>query len=386
MRTYRKCTELQSAHSELATDSEWKTLLAALKLAMQNTRARSIHRMLQMKTNIGKAANIQLSYREPLMFRERAEQQSEPKKLNKAPAVIHYQFCCFWINQAESFADRLKQEDITRSAELQQECVGATPPDENIEANDPEAFAPTHTNDTGKTTTPPYIISRKQKQQKQDFIEMLSKGDCAGRGLPYSVFQGHTEQLKADTLQDIRHLALIDLKGCKYQQLPLSNRKLFSVLEKQAQHTKHNLETEVEYIEAAQKRLHEFAIDPDNAYAGIRFLGLHQHDATAVHAATDKIINDYVKLMQDNDLGHMWSSWHPHRFVAVATYVYLFVVASKYSTSRWQWMLQPERIYIPIDDIQSLPKLASHCPPSAEMLGVECEASLGRLRMSSIGM
>ena len=34
-------------------------------------------------------------------------------------------------------------------------------------------------------------------------------------------------------------------------------------------------------------------------------------------------------------------------------------------------MVDPKRIYIPIDQIQSLPRLASHCPPSPEMLGVD---------------
>ena len=33
-------------------------------------------------------------------------------------------------------------------------------------------------------------------------------------------------------------------------------------------------------------------------------------------------------------------------------------------------MVYPDKIYIPIDDIQSLPKLASQCPASPEMLGV----------------
>ena len=34
-------------------------------------------------------------------------------------------------------------------------------------------------------------------------------------------------------------------------------------------------------------------------------------------------------------------------------------------------MVDPQRMYIPIDQIQSLPRLASHCPPSPEMTGVD---------------
>ena len=146
-------------------------------------------------------------------------------------------------------------------AQLHEDCVGAAPPDEKSQdAEKDESQSPK----TGKMTSTSHVISRKEKQRQQDFLDMCSSDSSM---LPYSVFQRNTERFNADTLEDIRHLALIDLKGVKYQQLPLNNSQLFKVLEKHAETARHDLETEVEYIEAAQKRLHEFAIDPTNAYA-----------------------------------------------------------------------------------------------------------------------
>ena len=148
---------------------------------------------------------------------------------------------------------------------------------------------------------------------------------CRAAPLPYHAFQEHAETLTAETSQDIRHLARINMKGCRYQQLPLTNSQLFKVLRKNAESASHELETELEYIQEAQQRLHEFATDPGNAYAGIRFLNMQRSDPKAVQAATDKIVDDLVNLMNDNKLGHVWSDWHPHRFAAVAVYAYLFL-------------------------------------------------------------
>ena len=214
------------------------------------------------------------------------------------------------------------------------------------------------------------MISRKKKQNQRAFLDMYrSRSD----NLPYCAFQEHIETLDASVSQDIRHLTLIDMKGCTYQQLPLTNSHLFKVVQKHAEsRSKHEAETELEYIQAAQQRLHEFAINPNNEYAGIRFLGMQRGDAQAVQAATEKIVDDLARLMGDNELGHVWAeNWHPHRFAAVATHAYLFLARPADTTSRWNWMVDPKRIYIPIDQIQSLPRLASHCPPSPEMLGAD---------------
>ena len=130
------------------------------------------------------------------------------------------------------------------------------------------------------------------------------------------------ETLHASVSQEIRHLALIDMKGCTYQQLPLTNSHFFKVVEKHAQkRSKHETQTEVEYIHAAQQRIYNRGINPDNAYASICFLGMQRGDAQAVRAATEKIVDDFLRLMHDADLAHMWGqTWHPHRFAAVATF------------------------------------------------------------------
>ena len=138
--------------------------------------------------------------------------------------------------------------------------------------------------------------------------------------LPYCSFQEHMETLDAGVSQDIRHLTLIDMMECKYHQLPLTNLRLFKVAQLHAESASHECETELEYIQAAQKRLLDFAVLPDNAYANIRFLNMQHKVAVAVQAATAKIVDDFVKLMADNELGHVWATWHPHRFAAVAAY------------------------------------------------------------------
>ena len=96
------------------------------------------------------------------------------------------------------------------------EAIGAEPlePQPNSEIQEAQIMQQVPSK-TGKMSTPSHIISRREKQRQQAFLDMCSSDS---RILPYSAFQGHTERLKADTLQDIRHLALIDLKGCKHQQ------------------------------------------------------------------------------------------------------------------------------------------------------------------------
>ena len=98
---------------------------------------------------------------------------------------------------------------------------------------------------------------------------------------------------------------------------------------------------------------------------------MQRSDPKAVQAATDKIVDDLVNLMNDNELGHVWSDWHPHRFAAVAVYAYLFLADPAETASRWNFMVVPKRSYIQTDQIQSLPMLASHCTSLPHMLGVD---------------
>ena len=43
---------------------------------------------------------------------------------------------------------------------------------------------------------------------------------------------------------------------------------------------------------------------------------MQRSDANAVQTATEKIVDDLLKLLDDNQLGHVWAAWHPHRFAA----------------------------------------------------------------------
>ena len=97
---------------------------------------------------------------------------------------------------------------------------------------------------------------------------------AAPDNLPYHAFQEHAETLTVETPQDIRHLARINMKGCRYQQLALTNSQFLRVLRKNAESASHEFEVEPEYIQEAQQRLHEFASDRGSAYAGIRFLSM----------------------------------------------------------------------------------------------------------------
>ena len=78
---------------------------------------------------------------------------------------------------------------------------------------------------------------------------------------------------------------------------------------------------------------------------------------------TEKIVDDLIIPLNDNDLESVWSAWHPHRFAAVAVYAYLFVSDPTDIASRWNCMVVPKSIYIPSDEIRSLPMLASYCTP-----------------------
>ena len=76
----------------------------------------------------------------------------------------------------------------------------------------------------------------------------------------------------------MRQLALIHLKVCTYQQLPLADSQVLAVVKTHIERSEIAVEasysgrTEADYIEEAQQRLHEFAIDACDIYAGNRFL------------------------------------------------------------------------------------------------------------------
>ena len=393
--TIRRCTDLQTKHPELLTEDAWSTLLAWLQIVLQCATQAAIKRIFATHKDLVTASAVHRCYRAPRIARavcspEEIDTRVEKQSIVLADGIIHYNFSCFLVNEVEWLQSRSENLEAMADSASTVHIFGVKPPDAMsptgadaphtppIGAKPPEDQSASTAPETQlgipllpsitQKPTPQRSISRKNKQSQRDFLDM-----CRARphNLPYTAFQEQTETLDASVSQDLRHLTLIDMKGCSYQQLPLSNTQLFNVIQLHALHSSHACETELEFIQAAQQRLHEFAIHPDNAYGGIRFLGMQRSDVEAVQAATTRMVDELVKLLGDNELGHVWATWHPHRFASVAAYVHVFTTDPADTASQWNWMVDPKIMYIPIDQIQSLPKLASHCPPSPEMLGVD---------------
>ena len=140
---------------------------------------------------------------------------------------------------------------------------------------------------------------------------------------------------------------MIHLKGCTYQQLPLVDSQVLAVVKTHIETSEIAVEasyrgrTEADYIEEAQQRLHEFATDAGDRYAGNWFLKLTRADAEAVQSATTTMINNLHAIFADKELSTVWSTWHPHRFAAVAAWAHLFLVENR--VSKWNWLLEPKK-------------------------------------------
>ena len=328
---------MQAKYPQLLTKDEWTTLPTRFHIALKEA---AIDKACRKHKDFVLAAVVHRGHKRPNIattecFAEgtatSVDTCSKAKVLNVPIEVVHYHWSCFLAGEVEVLEFRSNKLEAVAEVASNVAIVGVNPPVDDARVSQE-------------------MISRKKKQDQRVFLDM-----CRSRpdNLPYCVFQEHIETLNASVSQDIKHLTLIDVKGCKYQQLPLTNSHLFEFVQKHAENrSKHGAETEFEYIAAAQQRLHEFAVHPDNAYESIRFLGMKTRDAQEVQAATEKIVENLLKLMGYNELGHVWAEkWHPHRFAAVATYAYIFLADLTDTTSRWNWMVDPKRIYIPIDQI-----------------------------------
>ena len=370
--TVRRCIALKAKHPQLLSQDEWKTLLVRLQMVLQSTTRRNIYKAFQKHKDLIRAAAVHKGHREPTIASPDCSLEGV-KKANvfTPPLTIHYHLSCFLANTVQMLQCRSDKLDALTASTANDDSIGVISPESQADTQSIGAKSPE--SQSTSTSLQQKMVTKKKKQSQRAFFTMCrSQPD----NLPYCAFQEHIEALDASVSQDIRHLALINMKECTYQQLPLVNSQLLKVIKKHSENARHGFETELEYIQAAQQRLCEFAVLPGNAYASIRFLGMQRKDAQAVQEATEKIVNDLVKLMDENELGDIWaSSWHPHRFAAVAAYAYVFLADAADTASRWNWAVDPKRMYIPIDQIQSLPKLASHCPPSPEMLGVKAVPS-----------
>ena len=85
--------------------------------------------------------------------------------------------------------------------------------------------------------------------------------------MPFTAFANDDGSCIGVRSDSVRHLALIDIEGARYTQLPLRNKTLFDDLHCIAQERKHRLENEIELIAEAQQRLSDFASSSEHGYA-----------------------------------------------------------------------------------------------------------------------
>ena len=139
-------------------------------------------------------------------------------------------------------------EEWTRSRSDDIEAaIGATAPEEQAAHEIRDARISNNT----KQTTPQQISSRRRKQSQRAFLDMCR---AAPDNLLYHAVQQHDEILTAETSQDIRHVARINIKGRRYQQLLLTNSQLFKVFRKNAapaMNSKQNLNTSIKLSSAS---------------------------------------------------------------------------------------------------------------------------------------
>ena len=90
--------------------------------------------------------------------------------------------------------------------------IGAQPPEHPSTSEVPEAqLGASALPSTSKKTTPQQMIYRYKKQSQPAFLHMCRS---VPSNLPYYAVHEHADILNAKTSQDIRHLALIDMKVC----------------------------------------------------------------------------------------------------------------------------------------------------------------------------
>ena len=102
-RTWRKCTAL-------ASNDEWKNMLALLQLLLKSTNQRSVRRMVTTRKDLIKAIKIPQSRMSPRMvITSDGQTRDSAPRFRTSEAIIHYQCSCFCVNQAERFAHNLEK-------------------------------------------------------------------------------------------------------------------------------------------------------------------------------------------------------------------------------------------------------------------------------------
>ena len=133
---------------------------------------------------------------------------------------------------------QIRSEEIDAMAEhkfIPQE-LSATPPDENDKV---ERIAERKSAPQAVGTTP--SNNKIPKMSRKAFLERCRS---TPDHLPYSAFLHDGEPPNTKTSNAIRQLALIHMKGCSYQQLPLIDSQLFAVAQGHITQTEAAMEAE----------------------------------------------------------------------------------------------------------------------------------------------
>ena len=225
-RSFRRCIALRTKHPQLLIMDKWEMLVAQFELTMKSaTHKRAIKQVCMRHKDFVLATSIHMGYHAPMIARPDCSSEATAASTDKRPKIkvlmvpmpaIHYRFSCFVVHQVEALQFRSEDIDAMGAEQSDMGTIGAKPPEDQ----------------PAKKTIPQRMISRSNKQSQRAFFDMCRS---VPGNLPYYAFQEHAETLNAETSQDIRHLALIDMKGCTYQQLLLTNSQLFRVVQKKAE-------------------------------------------------------------------------------------------------------------------------------------------------------
>ena len=275
-RSFRRFTTLRTTHPQLIASDEWKKLETRFVMTMRSAYTKAIRQVIANSKDFAQAVAVGRTIVPPKIA-------NNNKQLTVPEPSLHYHFSSFLANQVQRMQIRSEEIDAMAEHKFIPQELSATPPDENdkVERTAERKSAPQAVGTTPSNNKIP-------KMSRKAFLERCRS---TPDHLPYSAFLHDDEPPNTKTSNAIRQLALIHMKGCSYQQLPLIDSQLFAVAQGHITQTEAAMEaeysgrTEAEYIEEAQQRLHECANDAADAYAGIRFLNMRRSDAEAVGAS-----------------------------------------------------------------------------------------------------
>ena len=204
---------------------------------------------------------------------------------------------------------------------------------------------------------------------------------------PMSPFMANMEDWKIrpdlNTSHCIRHLALIELKGYKYQMLPLEHERLLEIITQARQERAQQaipgiMKTEEEFFNEVVEQLEIFIGSPDNVFANRRFLALKEWDATVVRQTLLDMVERCGQCMKDARIDIAEFSRDAAHFATLSV-LWRLLDKPQVQTrmTHWSCVLAAHKLYVPAEDVHGNDFLASHCPdPHAHQSGVREQPAL----------